>query len=218
VDDAEAGVERLVENAEERAAAAVGSRAVAEGRPERQREDHQRQHLAVERPHGRLQRVSRDQLDDRIAQRSRCRGVGAELIDRRRLRQQRPELQSLSGSDDVDEREADQHRRRTEERGEEQRPSRHSRQPRTLAQLVDADDQGGKDHWHDDHEDRPQEDLAERPQDVGDRGGDPRRVRVGVQQRADDSAENQPDQQLGVKLHISTCTPSSTTRSGGRRK
>jgi hypothetical protein len=170
-------------------------------RAEHQREHHQRQHLAVERADRGIERVAWNQLDQDVGQRPRGRRVGAQLLDRRSGAEQCVELQAFAGPNRVDQRQPDHDRGRTEQRGVAERASGDAGEPLAPAQLVDADDQRREHHRHDDHEDGAQEHLAERPEDVGRRGGNPRRRGVGMQQRPGDAAEDQRDEQPGVQLH-----------------
>ncbi len=82
--DDHAGFEHLIEHAHQKIAPfSVGVHA-AERHAEDQGEDHQRQHLPVKSPHGGIDRVARDQLDERLAERLDSRGIGPDLVDKRR--------------------------------------------------------------------------------------------------------------------------------------
>ncbi len=75
------------------------------------------------------------------------------------------------------------------------------RESSSAAQLVDADHQRRENHRHDDHEDEPQEDLADRPEKGRIDGRDPRALRVRRQGRAQHDPEDECDQEADVEFH-----------------
>jgi hypothetical protein len=205
---------KTVEHADEDVAVLV-RRDLADGDAEHQREDHQRQHLAVERADSRCERVARDELHQDVAERlggsrTRLQRRNAPTLSGQACRRERL---PKAGTNQVDERHADGHRRAAQQHREAERLAGHLAEPVPAPELVDADDERGKHHRHDDHEDRAQEDLTDRAQhalaDRLHRG----RPRPGVGQRAEDQSRGERQQERVVGFQSGQDVEASDTRS-----
>jgi hypothetical protein len=108
MNDAHARIEDLLEDAhEDHVVFPFALREAADGYPEDDGEHHQRQHLAVERAHGRFERIARDELDEDVAQRFSGSRIGLDGLHARWRGRRASELQPSTWLEHVDQHDAD---------------------------------------------------------------------------------------------------------------
>ena len=174
-----------------------------EGHAEEDREDHEGQHLALERVDRRGERVARDQREQRVRP-----GLGlARVLDGLlRLRCERALEVGADGRidpdarlEEVDEEDAHRHRDPAREERVDERLQAHAAQPVDVAELEHAEDQRREDERHDDHEDEAQKELPERVGDVLDAPVDPGSAAAdGVGEQSQDDPEEEAEEDLAV--------------------